>query len=84
MPWPDNDNSNIRGPIDQQWVSLTEPHEVDAFVRSYIATRRYTDVAASTAIVKRDVLAYPGRRPVKRTDLEAHLDKVYADRKAKA
>ncbi len=82
MPWPDNDNSNIRGPIDQQWVALTEPYEVDAFVRSYIASRGYTDVVASTPIVKTDVLAYPGRRPVKRIDLEAHLDKVYADRKA--
>lgn len=83
MPWPDNDNPNIRGPIDQQWVALTEPHEVSTFVHHYIATRGYANNATSIATVKADAVAYPGPRPVKRTDLEAHLDKVYADRKAK-
>lgn len=83
MPWPDNDNPNIRGPIDQQWVALTEPHEVATFVRHYISSRGYSNNATSIATVQQDALAYPGRRPVKRVDLEAHLDKVYADRKAK-
>lgn len=80
MPWSTNDNRNIRGPLDSEWVALTEPWEVDAFVRQYLNTRGHADTAEHRRIVRDDATAYPGRRPVKRTTLEAHLDDLYARR----
>ena len=56
---------------------------MSTFVQHYLSMRGYANNATSSATVKADALSYPGRRPVKRTDLEAYLDKVYADRKAR-
>lgn len=75
MPYPDN--KHIVGPLDRQWVSRTEPYEIRDFVNAYLESRGFGLTDENRAIVKADVLAYPGHGPIPRVDLVAHLDRKY-------
>lgn len=71
------DNKKIVGPLDRQWVSRTEPYELRDFVDAYLQLRGYALSDENRAIVRADVLAYPGTGPISRVDLVAYLDGKY-------
>jgi hypothetical protein len=71
---PSSDNPSIRGPLDSQWVALTQAHEVRTFIDNWIKTWEYADTPAIRDSLATIIKAYPGRKPVSRTDLETYLD----------
>lgn len=75
MPLPDN--KKVVGPLDREWVATDDPVELRDFVDAYLKSRNYAVAEEGRSIVKRDALAYPGRPPVSRALLVAHLDKKY-------
>lgn len=75
MPFPDN--KHITGPLDRQWVSRTEPYEVQAFVDAYLKSRAYEMSDKNRDIVRQAVMNYSGRSPIARDDLVAYLDRLY-------
>ena len=75
MSFPDN--KKIVGPLDRQWVSLTEPYELRDFIDAYLQSRGFAVADEGRAIVERDIRGYSTRSPIARVDLMAHLDKKY-------
>lgn len=75
MSFPDN--KKIVGPLDRQWVSLTEPYELRDFIDAYLKSRSLALTEENRGIVERDVRGYSTRSPIARVDLVAYLDKKY-------
>ena len=70
-----SDDKSIRGPIDQVFVALTEPYELNFFVDQYLKTRQYDLTDANRQTVRTKIALYSGRAPIQRDDLNAFLDK---------
>lgn len=75
MNWNSQDNKHYRGPIDRVFVSQTEQYEVDYFIDQYLSTRNFALTDDNRKKVGQKMQGYPGHAPVKRSDLEAFLDK---------
>lgn len=71
MSWQDNPTPNA---IDKVFVSQTESWEVHYFVDHYLTSNNYTVDQNNRQIVRDAIKEFPGRAPVKRTDLTAFLD----------
>lgn len=69
------DNKDIRGPIDQVFVALTEPYELSFFVDQYLKTRGYAVTDPNRQKVRAKIATYAGRAPIQRDELNAFLDK---------
>lgn len=71
MSWNDNPKPNA---IDKVFVSQTESWEVHHFVDHYLKTNNYTVDENNRRVVRDTIKEFPGRPPVKRTDLTTFLD----------
>ena len=76
MSWNSSDNKRYRGKIDRIYVSLTEYYEVDYFIDQYLKKRRADLTDKNRDVVGSHMDSFPGRAPIKRTDMEAFLDRV--------
>ncbi|SDJ59720.1 hypothetical protein [Pseudomonas indica] len=76
MSWNTEDNKQERGKIDQMFVSLTEEWEVKQFVDTYLTRRGGALTDANRNIIIKHMKSYPGKAPIKRDDLNAHLDNI--------
>jgi hypothetical protein len=75
MHWNDNPKPNA---IDRVFVSQTESWEVNHFVDHYLRSNNYSVDENNRQIVRDAMKHFPGRAPVKRTDLTAFLDSRFA------
>lgn len=78
MSWNEEDNKKYRGYLDDRVVALSEDYEVTYFANAYLNTRGYGNTEENRAKVRAQMKQYPGKAPIKRTDLAAYLDKVWA------
>lgn len=76
MSWNSQDNKRYRGKIDRIYVSETESYEVDYFIDAYLRKRGAFVTNANRDVIAEYIDLFPGRAPIKRVDLEAHLDRV--------
>lgn len=72
MNWNASDNKNYRGVIDRVFVALTEPYERAFFVDEFLRTHGYRVDEEGRNVVNGVIDSYPGRAPIKRTDLDAY------------
>ena len=75
MNWPNQDNKKYRGVIDRIFVSLSEAWEVDYYVGHYLKSHGYADTDSNRSVIHAEMDKFPGRAPIKRTDMDAWLDK---------
>lgn len=74
MSWSNQDNPNYRGTIDRIFVSETEYWELHYFVDHYLKTNSFDVTDSNRSIVREAIKTYPGRAPIKRTDLTVFLN----------
>jgi len=74
VSWSQEDNKQYRGKIDRKYVSATESYEAHYSIDEYMKRRNFAMTDANRKIIHGWFDAYPGRAPVKRTDLYAWLD----------
>jgi hypothetical protein len=71
--WRDEDNKKIVGKPDSIYVSRTEGYELRYFIESILdeASKPHTD--GNKQAVLDAILSFPGKAPILRTDLTAHV-----------
>jgi len=72
--WKHEDNKHYRGHLDRIYVSTTEEWEIGYFVDHYLKSHKSSTTESNRDFVMEKIAAYPGRKPIKRTDLTAFLD----------
>ena len=75
--WSGKDNKHYRGHLDRIYVSTTEEWEVEYFVDHYLKTHNYNTSQQSRDTILQGISTYQGRKPVKREDLTAFLEKKW-------
>lgn len=73
----DWDNPNERGKRDRIWLSRTEYWEMDHFIEHYCESRGWGSSEKNKTAFRQAINAYTGAAPIKRMDLEKHLDEKW-------
>lgn len=72
--WPHADNKHYRGHLDRIFVSTSEEWEVGYFVDHYLKSHNCDTNSGERNVVMENIAAYPGRKPILRTELTKFLD----------
>lgn len=73
--WPHADNKHYRAHLDRIYVSTSEEWEVGYFVDHYLKSNNCATGQKERDLIMENIAAYPGRKPILRTELTAFLDK---------
>ena len=72
--WKHEDNKHYRGHLDRIYVSTTEEWEVGYFVDKYLKDHNSTTSDKNRDVIMQNIAAYPGKKPILRTELTKFLD----------